>query len=112
MIHRLDAAFERDQCSYFNPDVKFGGPNPDPNMVGKVKAKNPNAKNPTKSRRLRRQADKEDEDCEIDDDECNEAALDGIDQCDEDDKREFLTNLFTHEILQLHSDSLHAILFI
>jgi hypothetical protein len=88
MIHRLDAAFERDQCSYFNPNVKFGGPNPDPNMAGKVAAKNPNAKNPTKSRRLRRQAEKEDEeDCDIDDDECNEAALDGIDQCDEDDKQ-------------------------
>lgn len=89
MIYRLENSFERETCSYFNPEVKFGGPNPDENMSGKVPAKNPNAKNPTRARRLRRNAAEEDyEACDgLTEAECDAATLDGLD-CDEDDQND------------------------
>lgn len=86
MIHRLDQSFEREQCAFFDTSIKFGGPNPDTDMSGKVHAKNPNAKNPTKSRRLRREADEAEESdpCEgLSEHECDELLLDdGSMDCD------------------------------
>lgn len=82
MIYRLEKAFDRDTCSFFDPAVRFGGPNPDPNMKGKVTAKNPNAKRPTKSRRLRREVEDGDNvnACDgMSEAECNEAAMEGLD---------------------------------
>merc|ERR1712176_553660 len=29
MIYRLNDSFGREQCRFFDPSVKFGGPNPD-----------------------------------------------------------------------------------
>merc|ERR1711979_122440 len=34
MIYRLNDSFGREQCRFFDPSVKFGGPNPDDSMVG------------------------------------------------------------------------------
>jgi hypothetical protein len=89
MIFRLEKAFERDICAYYNPEIKFGGPNPDENMSGKVSAKNPNAKKPTRARRLRRNTDGENlEVCDgLNEDECDDATLDGL-NCDEDDQND------------------------
>lgn len=88
MIYRLDESFGRDMCAYFDPLVKFGGPNPDPDMRGRITAKNPNAKNPTKSRRLRRDADDDLDACDdLDDDDCDEASMEGL-ECSEEDQND------------------------
>jgi len=87
MIYRLNDSFGREQCRFFDPSVKFGGPNPDESMEGMVAAKNPNAKNPTKARRLRRNAnDTTDDACGegVDEDTCNEESMEGM-ECDQDD---------------------------
>ena len=39
MIYRLNDSFGREQCRFFDPSVKFGGPNPDESMDGMVAAK-------------------------------------------------------------------------
>jgi len=87
MIYRLEKAFNRDTCSFFDTSIKFGGPNPDASMKGKVAAKNPNAKRPTKSRRLRREVEDGDnvDACDgLNEAQCNEASMDGLD-CSPDD---------------------------
>jgi hypothetical protein len=78
MIYRLDKSFERPQCAFFDPSVKFGGPNPDETMRGLVPAKNPNAKNPHKSRRLRRSDDDVDACDGKSESECDNEAMDGL----------------------------------
>merc|ERR1719187_2239373 len=72
MIFRLDETFGRDQCAFFDPSVKHGGPNPDAAMTGMREAKNPNAKAPTKPRRLRRSDDDLDVCDGKNESECNE----------------------------------------
>merc|ERR1712110_569848 len=85
MIHRLDKTFERPQCAFFDPSVKFGGPNPDESMRGKVDAKNPNAKNPHKSRRLRRSDDDVNAcDGAATEGDCDDIAMEGLECSDED----------------------------
>lgn len=73
MIFNYNDVFSKDQCSYFDPMVKHGGPHPDPAMHGVRPAKNPNAKKAYRQRRVRR-----DDDDESDEDE--EALLDT--ECD------------------------------
>merc|ERR1712037_949217 len=43
-INQLDEAFNREQCAFYDPNVKNGGPNPDEEMRGMVERKNKNAK--------------------------------------------------------------------
>jgi len=87
MIFRLDDTFGRDQCKFFDPSVKHGGPNPDADMAGMREAKNPNAKAPTKPRRLRRQADNYDACDGKSEAECNNEAMDGL-ECSAEDMLE------------------------
>jgi len=91
MINRLDKSFEREQCAFFDTTVKFGGPNPDADMSGMRQAKNPKAKNPTKSRRLRREAENTAENTDNYDacdgkseGNCDEEAMEGL-QCSAED---------------------------
>jgi hypothetical protein len=84
MIFRLDDSFGREHCRFFDPAVRFGGPNPDITMQGLVAAKNPNAKNPTKSRRLRRSDDDYDACDDKSEEECDDAAMEGL-ECSEED---------------------------
>merc|ERR1712176_367585 len=87
MIFRLDETFGRDQCAFFDPSVKHGGPNPDAAMTGMREAKNPNAKAPTKPRRLRRSDDDLDVCDGKNESECNEAAFEGL-ECEPEDMLE------------------------
>jgi len=84
MIYRLDRSFERPQCAFFDPDVRFGGPNPDESMSGQTHSKNPNAKNPTKSRRLRRSDDDVNVCDGMSETECDDEAMAGLECSDED----------------------------
>jgi len=84
MIFRLDDTFGREHCAFFDPSVKHGGPNPDESMAGMREAKNPNAKAPTKPRRLRRSDDDLDACDGKTEAECNEAAFDGL-ECEAED---------------------------
>jgi hypothetical protein len=85
MIYRLDKSFERPQCAFFDPSVRFGGPNPDEGMRGLVPAKNPNAKNPHRGRRLKRSDDDVDACDGKTESECDSEAMDGLD-CSEEDR--------------------------
>ena len=38
MIHNMGRAFDREKCSYYNPSIKFGGPNPDEEKRGLTKS--------------------------------------------------------------------------
>ena len=85
MIYRLDETFGREQCAFYDPSVKFGGPNPDESMTGMVAAKNPNAKNPTKSRRIRRSAADADSCDGLSEEACDNQAMDGL-ECSAEDR--------------------------
>ncbi|CBY30561.1 unnamed protein product [Oikopleura dioica] len=94
-INQLDNAFNREQCAFYDPEVKNGGPNPDVEIHGMVIRKNKNAKgrsayrprlvNGEHQRRRRRNAD--DEDCEnLSEAECDRLALRDLEICNADDK--------------------------
>ncbi|CAG5110173.1 Oidioi.mRNA.OKI2018_I69.chr2.g4600.t1.cds [Oikopleura dioica] len=95
-INQLDEAFNREQCSFYDPAVKNGGPNPDEETRGMVLRKNPNAKGRSvyrhrlvngkhPVRRRRRNADEED--CEgMSDLACDRLAIQDLSTCTEEDK--------------------------
>merc|ERR1711915_872465 len=53
MMENFNDSFNRQSCAFFDPQVKFGGPNPNPDLKGMRLAKNPNAKSRYVSRSIR-----------------------------------------------------------
>lgn len=95
MIHNMGRAFDREKCSYYNPSIKFGGPNPDEEKRGLTKSVNANAKNKWRPRitRVRREGT----DTEADLYHVSPEELEILDQCDGTEKgraAEFCKPLF------------------
>jgi len=65
MVYKHEETFVTRECSYYNPEVKNGGPNPDPDMEGMRPATNPNAKKDFVPRRERREDNEGEVDLEI-----------------------------------------------
>jgi len=78
-VYHYNDIFLSKECSYFDPAVRFGGPNPDPNMRGMRQSKNPNAKSKFVERAIERfRREDDDEDYSDYDDEDFEA----LEECD------------------------------
>lgn len=59
MYERFYESFSRDDCGFYNPDIKNGGPNPDPSMKGMRIPKNPKSRRVMRERIVRgRRSDK------------------------------------------------------
>lgn len=76
-IEHYNQSFQRPQCSYFDPSVKHGGPNPDQSMRGMRPAKNPKSRATHVPRRQRKRRSDSDEDLDFDDED-----LMALDDCD------------------------------
>lgn len=85
-ISQYDSAFDRETCAFYDPDVKNGGPNPDQSMKGLRAPKNPNSKREFVERRLRRDADDEEE-----------ASDDHLEECDGTETNEDLIKFCENE---------------
>jgi hypothetical protein len=79
-VHHYNQIFLDKECAYFDPSVKFGGPNPDPSMKGMRQAKNPNAKNPFVQRAIDRF--RREDDADYDEDDYDEEDYEALEECD------------------------------
>ena len=76
MFTRFYDSFSREDCGYFNPDVKNGGPNPDVTMKGMRIPKNPKSRRVMRERLNRsKRSDDESLDDESSDDSFNYADI-------------------------------------
>lgn len=59
MFNGFYESFERLDCGYYNPDIKYGGPNPDESMKGMRIPKNPKSRSIMRPRQIRNRREDE-----------------------------------------------------
>jgi len=90
MFNGFYESFSRDDCGYFNPDLKNGGPNPDETMRGMRIPKNPKSRRVLRERQNRSRREDESSfdsaeyyaDVEYESEEMTNEDLEYLDGCD------------------------------
>ena len=90
MFTNFYESFSRDDCGYFNPDIKNGGPNPDETMRGMRIPKNPKSRRVLRERQNRSRREDESSfdsaeyyaDIEYESEEMTNEDLEYLDGCD------------------------------